>query len=140
MSPRRAAVVPLWLASAGGMWLLAGLLLPRALRGEAAAIVLALLFGGALASFASATVTVTLEVLRGRLVIVPRHPRQDRRGHRYPFRTRSADVFAVLTDVVALARERRAWWIIPPLVALALVGLLSLLESTPAGPLLYPLF
>lgn len=37
-------------------------------------------------------------------------------------------------------RENKKWWLVPPLLVLALLGLLIALGSTGAAPLIYTLF
>ncbi|HLZ30178.1 MAG TPA: DUF5989 family protein [Chloroflexota bacterium] len=44
------------------------------------------------------------------------------------------------SDLVRLIWEHRLWWVVPLLLALLLLAVLVVLESTPVGPLLYPLF
>jgi len=50
------------------------------------------------------------------------------------------DRVAVTSDLVRLIWEHRLWWVVPLLLALLLLAVLVVLESTPVGPLLYPLF
>jgi hypothetical protein len=51
-----------------------------------------------------------------------------------------SDNVAVLGDLVRLVWERKLWWLVPLLGALLLLAALLLLEATPIGPLLYPVF
>ena len=37
-------------------------------------------------------------------------------------------------------RENKKWWLIPILLALGLIGVLAVLATTGAAPLIYPLF
>jgi hypothetical protein len=46
----------------------------------------------------------------------------------------------VTSDLVRLIWQHKLWWVIPLLLALVVLGLLLVLESTPVGPLLYPVF
>jgi hypothetical protein len=50
------------------------------------------------------------------------------------------DQFALTRDVVELIWQHKLWWIVPVVLALLLLSLLLVLEATPVGPLLYPLF
>ena len=50
------------------------------------------------------------------------------------------DQYALTRDVVGLIWQHRLWWIVPVVVALLLLSVLVVLEATPVGPLLYPLF
>jgi hypothetical protein len=43
-------------------------------------------------------------------------------------------------DLVGLIWQHKLWWAVPVLVALLLLSLLLVLQATPVGPLLYPLF
>jgi Family of unknown function (DUF5989) len=51
-----------------------------------------------------------------------------------------SDSAAVLGDLVRLVWQRKLWWLVPLLGALLLLAALLLLETTPVGPLLYPVF
>lgn len=42
--------------------------------------------------------------------------------------------------MMGLIWHHRLWWIIPVVLALVVLGLLLVVEATPVGPLLYPLF
>jgi hypothetical protein len=55
-------------------------------------------------------------------------------------RTRLADQFAVGRDLIGLIWHHRLWWAVPVLVAVLLLSVLLVLQATPLGPLLYPLF
>jgi hypothetical protein len=50
------------------------------------------------------------------------------------------DRVAVAGDVVRLIWQHKLWWLIPMLLALVVLGALLVLEATPVGPLLYPVF
>ncbi len=54
--------------------------------------------------------------------------------------TNVADRASVLGDIVTLVWQRKLWWLVPLLVTLLLLAALILLEATPVGPLLYPVF
>ena len=43
-------------------------------------------------------------------------------------------------DLATMIWQHRLWWVVPLLVSLALLGVLLVLEATPVGPFLYPLF
>lgn len=55
-------------------------------------------------------------------------------------RNETLDKFAVVGDLLQLVWRRKLWWLAPLLVALFLLAVLLMLEATPIGPLLYPLF
>ncbi len=63
-----------------------------------------------------------------------------RRAARPGKRAELSDNAGALGDLVLLIWERKVWWLIPLLMALALLAVLLLLEATPVGPLLYPVF
>lgn len=47
----------------------------------------------------------------------------------------------IVGELLGMVRRRRLWILLPPLVALVLVGgLMILAQATPLGPLIYPLF
>jgi hypothetical protein len=46
----------------------------------------------------------------------------------------------LLAELLAFVRENKKWWLIPILVVLLVVGVLLVLASTAAAPLIYPLF
>ena len=50
------------------------------------------------------------------------------------------DRAAVASDLARLIWQHKLWWLVPLMVALVLLSLLLVLEATPVGPLLYPLF
>ncbi|GAC1322048.1 MAG: hypothetical protein NVSMB2_19230 [Chloroflexota bacterium] len=51
-----------------------------------------------------------------------------------------ADGVSVSGDLVRLVWRHKLWWMVPVLVAMVLLAALVVLEATPIGPLLYPLF
>ena len=53
---------------------------------------------------------------------------------------RVGDRLAVSSDLVYLVWRHKLWWMVPLLVALVVLALLVVLEATPIGPLLYPVF
>lgn len=46
----------------------------------------------------------------------------------------------LVAELLAFVRENKKWWLIPILVVLLVVGVLLVLASTAAAPLIYPLF
>lgn len=65
---------------------------------------------------------------------------EPRRAPRSGKMTEMSDNAGALGDLVMLVWQRKLWWLVPLLVALVLLGLLLLLEATPVGPLIYPVF
>ncbi len=51
-----------------------------------------------------------------------------------------SDNASALGDLVQLVWQRKLWWLVPLLVAMLLLIVLLVLEATPVGPLLYPVF
>ena len=51
-----------------------------------------------------------------------------------------SDNASALGGLFGLVWHRKLWWMVPLVVALILLGLLLLVEATPVGPLLYPVF
>lgn len=51
-----------------------------------------------------------------------------------------ADRVSVSSDLVYLVWRHKLWWMLPLLVALVILAVLVVLEATPIGPLLYPVF
>lgn len=51
-----------------------------------------------------------------------------------------ADRLAVSSDLVYLVWRHKLWWMVPLLVAMVVLAALVVLEATPIGPLLYPVF
>jgi hypothetical protein len=52
----------------------------------------------------------------------------------------AADRLAVSGDLVYLVWRHKLWWMVPLLLALVVLAALVVLEATPIGPLLYPVF
>lgn len=51
------------------------------------------------------------------------------------------DRFGTIGEILQMIWHRRTWALIPPVLALLLVGVLILAaQATPLGPLIYPLF
>lgn len=49
--------------------------------------------------------------------------------------------FGLLGELLQLLWERKNWVLLPPVIMLALIGvLLVAAQATPLGPLIYPLF
>jgi hypothetical protein len=51
-----------------------------------------------------------------------------------------ADRLAVSSDLVYLVWRHKLWWMVPLLVAMVVLAALIVLEATPIGPLIYPVF
>jgi len=51
-----------------------------------------------------------------------------------------SDNAGALGDLVMLVWQRKLWWLVPLLLALVVLAVLLLLEATPVGPLIYPVF
>ena len=51
-----------------------------------------------------------------------------------------ADRLSVSSDLVYLVWRHKLWWMVPLLVAMVVLAALVVLEATPIGPLLYPVF
>jgi hypothetical protein len=51
-----------------------------------------------------------------------------------------ADRLAVSSDLVYLVWQHKLWWMVPLLIAMVVLAALVVLEATPIGPLLYPVF
>ena len=47
---------------------------------------------------------------------------------------------SLMQELFVMVSESKKWWLLPILVCLALVGLLTVLGATGAGPFLYTLF
>jgi hypothetical protein len=54
--------------------------------------------------------------------------------------TQVADRMSVSGDLVNLVWQHKLWWMLPLLLALIVLAALVVLEATPIGPLLYPVF
>ena len=50
------------------------------------------------------------------------------------------DQLSLIGEFILFIRENKAWWMIPILLVLGLVGILVALTSTGAGPFIYTLF
>jgi hypothetical protein len=55
-------------------------------------------------------------------------------------KARFDDQLSVGRDLVGLIWHHKLWWAVPILLALLVLSLLLVLQATPVGPLLYPLF
>ena len=51
-----------------------------------------------------------------------------------------ADRLAVSSDLIYLVWRHKLWWMVPLLLAMIVLAALLVLEATPIGPLLYPVF
>jgi hypothetical protein len=51
-----------------------------------------------------------------------------------------ADRLSVSSDLVYLVWRHKLWWMVPLLLAMVVLAVLVVLEATPIGPLLYPVF
>jgi len=51
-----------------------------------------------------------------------------------------ADRVSVSSDLIYLVWHHKLWWMVPLLLALIVLAALVVLEATPIGPLLYPVF
>ena len=51
-----------------------------------------------------------------------------------------ADRLSVSSDLVYLVWRHRLWWMVPLLISMILLAALIVIEATPIGPLLYPVF
>ena len=51
-----------------------------------------------------------------------------------------ADRLAVSSDLVYLVWRNKLWWMVPLLLAMVVLAALVVIEATPIGPLLYPVF
>jgi hypothetical protein len=63
-----------------------------------------------------------------------------RRRPRRNLGLRVADRLSVSNDLVYLVWRHKLWWMVPLLVAMVMLAALIVLEATPIGPLLYPVF
>ena len=55
-------------------------------------------------------------------------------------RQQLSDRLSVSADLVELVWQHKLWWMVPLLLAMAVLAVLVVLEATPIGPLLYPVF
>ncbi len=64
-----------------------------------------------------------------------------RRARRPVVIAQCGDAAGVLTGLVQMVWYRKLWWMAPFLIGLVLLAaLIFLMEVTPVGPLLYPIF
>jgi hypothetical protein len=71
--------------------------------------------------------------------MLDRGPRPRARPRR-TFGVELADRLAVSSDLIYLVWRHRLWWMVPLLLAMIVLAALVVLEATPIGPLLYPVF
>ncbi len=69
-----------------------------------------------------------------------REPPLTRRTDRSEKMAELSDNAGALGDLVMLVWQRKLWWLVPLLLALVVLAVLLLLEATPVGPLIYPVF
>ncbi len=50
------------------------------------------------------------------------------------------DQVGIVEEFIWFLRENKAWWLVPILLALALIGVAVWLSSSAAAPFIYPLF
>ncbi len=76
--------------------------------------------------------------------MIDRATRQPKAGRARPRRTtvasQVADRVSVSSDLVYLVWRHKLWWMLPLLLAFVILAALVVLEATPIGPLLYPVF
>jgi hypothetical protein len=63
-----------------------------------------------------------------------------RTGTRRKIELQVADGMAVSGDLISLVWQHKLWWMVPLLLVMVVLAALVVLEATPIGPLLYPLF
>jgi Family of unknown function (DUF5989) len=63
-----------------------------------------------------------------------------RRRSRRSFGLQVADRLSVSADLINLVWRHKLWWMVPLLLAMVVLAALVVLEATPIGPLLYPVF
>jgi hypothetical protein len=63
-----------------------------------------------------------------------------RRRSRRRFGLQVADRLSVSADLINLVWRHKLWWMVPLLLAMVVLAALVVLEATPIGPLLYPVF
>jgi fatty acid desaturase len=72
---------------------------------------------------------------------IPRERSERRHARRSGMMAGLADVTAVLGALARMVWQRKLWWMVPLLMSLLfLAALLFVMEATPVGPLLYPIF
>jgi uncharacterized protein DUF5989 len=57
-----------------------------------------------------------------------------------PVSAQVSDRLSVSGDLITLVWRHKLWWMLPLLLALVILAALVVLEATPLGPLLYPVF
>jgi hypothetical protein len=72
--------------------------------------------------------------------MIDRATRRTRARPRRNFGTQVADRVSVSGDLVYLVWRHKLWWMLPLLLAFIVLAALVVLEATPIGPLLYPVF
>ncbi len=65
---------------------------------------------------------------------------RDRKRSRRSLGLQVADRLSVSADLINLVWRHKLWWMVPLLLAMVVLGALVVLEATPIGPLLYPIF
>jgi hypothetical protein len=65
---------------------------------------------------------------------------RSRTRSRRSFELQVADRLSVSADLINLVWHHKLWWMVPLLLALVVLSALVVLEATPIGPLLYPVF
>jgi hypothetical protein len=70
----------------------------------------------------------------------PRSPASRPRRASPPIGAGLDDQLALSRDLVGLIWQHKLWWLIPVVLALLVLSMLLVLEATPVGPFLYPLF
>ena len=71
--------------------------------------------------------------------MIHRAARGPRRSSRR-FGLQVADHLSVSGDLINLVWRHKLWWMVPLLLAMVVLAALVVLEATPIGPLLYPVF
>ncbi len=59
---------------------------------------------------------------------------------RRSFEHQVSDRLSVSADLINLVWRHKLWWMVPLLLAMVVLAALVVLEATPIGPLLYPVF
>ena len=59
---------------------------------------------------------------------------------RRTFQHQVVDRLSVSADLIDLVWRHKLWWMAPLLLAMVVLAALVVLEATPIGPLLYPVF
>ena len=65
---------------------------------------------------------------------------RSRTRSRRTFQLQVADRLSVSADLINLVWRHKLWWMVPLLLAMVVLAALVVLEATPIGPLLYPIF